>query len=795
MKKIVILFFFGLFFAAPSVVFAEGETISINLKVQAADQVLFEGNFDVEKCEKIPDSGEETFNAWCAVQQLADQNGWDISKNWSEFGVFLDSMAGFAGDLENNRWWLWYSDWESGMTSLNEHELASGENLLLVYGTSPLKIAASSLAPPINSTTTISSFYFDSNSWQWIATSTTLLINEQEFEAVEGIYEFFTSTTTPYGISARKDGFVSSREIAIASQLPTRKANLRIETATSSIMNQEIEFSACESVFGLGIYDFNAFCAISQFAPRAQWSWWGEDAFLDSVDGYQNNADGNGVYWLWFDGLEYGQASLNKSILQEGDDLLLVYGTNPLMIFMATTTPQVGEILEIRIDEFGFDAAWNASWLASASSTLSINGDDIFLENGIYQLTISTTSPYLLAASKDGFIGAPAAIISAKEAALEEPAPKQSGGGGGGATVLPVFDFGKAVQFLIQNQSADGSFGPDLYTDWAAVALGAVGGYQNEKTRLKNFLLSDELQASVFMDYQRRAMALMSLGIDPYRGTSFNYIKKIIDSFDGKQFGNASYFNDDIFGILILLNAGYGSGDEKIISSLDHILSYQDDAGSFGGIDLTAAAVQMLSLFSGNEKTETAKTKAVAWLAAQQGSDGGFGNSYATSWVIQAIVAADGDVSSWLKNGRYPLNYLGAGQIGDGGLENGLDINNRIWATAYAVAAALGKTWDEIMANFSASAISQNISGQGGQSPEPEQATSTLENLDIPEETEISTSTPENEEIEVIIPAPENILAVDNLINPEPKQENPVLLIQNKNASVADIDEENSSLA
>ena len=60
-------------------------------------------------------------------------------------------------------------------------------------------------------------------------------------------------------------------------------------------------------------------------------------------------------------------------------------------------------------------------------------------------------------------------------------------------------------------------------------------------------------------DYERHAMALMTLGINPYNGTSVNYIQKIVDSFDGNQIGDPSLINDDVFAIFPLVKSGYSS--------------------------------------------------------------------------------------------------------------------------------------------------------------------------------------------------------------------------------------------
>jgi len=47
-------------------------------------------------------------------------------------------------------------------------------------------------------------------------------------------------------------------------------------------------------------------------------------------------------------------------------------------------------------------------------------------------------------------------------------------------------------------------------------------------------------------------------------------------------------------------------------------------------------------------------------LAGAQGADGGFGNSFATTWAMQAIAALAEDPDDWRKNGQSPQSFLAA---------------------------------------------------------------------------------------------------------------------------------------
>jgi hypothetical protein len=131
------------------------------------------------------------------------------------------------------------------------------------------------------------------------------------------------------------------------------------------------------------------------------------------------------------------------------------------------------------------------------------------------------------------------------------------------------------------------------------------------------------------------------------------------------------------------------------------IISEQSSNGSWGSVDLTAAAIQALVLVDDLPNVKTALSKARSYLISQQENDGGFGNTFATSWTMQAIKALGEDSNSWIKDGNTPLKYLASKQDDDGGLNPELDKNSRIWATSYLIPAYYEKTWDDLMKNFS----------------------------------------------------------------------------------------------
>lgn len=266
--------------------------------------------------------------------------------------------------------------------------------------------------------------------------------------------------------------------------------------------------------------------------------------------------------------------------------------------------------------------------------------------------------------------------------------------GGGGSPVVPIFSISNANNFLASHQNANGSFGDVLYTDWVAIA--AVASNASFISSLKNYLQNNNFESSVATDNERHAMALSALGINPYSGTSINYIKKITDSFDGTQIGDSSLINDDIFGLIVLGKSGYTKNDDIISRDISYVISKQSSDGSFSGsVDMTAAAIQALRMYSGNGD---AISRAENYLVANQNqSDGGYGNNFSTSWVLQSI-SSNGSLSS---NATRATNYLAGKQHVDGGTEDiNSDIQNRIWSTSYAIPAVLNKSWSDILQDF-----------------------------------------------------------------------------------------------
>ncbi len=470
---------------------------------------------------------------------------------------------------------------------------------------------------------------------------------------------------------------------------------LSIETPSKTLFSGPITVSACLPSPEAAVPTINGYCAVTQANVEAMWSWYGGDAFIDSIGGVGNDYAGSN-YWNWFSDLSYGTTALNAHELQENESLVVTMGQFPLRIDSSSKVFTVGSTTTLSVSQFGFDPNFNPMWEPARGSTVRV-GDTSFTtdEAGLISFTPSSAETITVTATKDGYL--PATLVSkTKPAVMEE---KPSSGTNEDSESDPV---ASAVAFLLQYQSPDGSFPNELLTDWGALALQSAGA--STKT-LRHYLSSAPGNLRSVTDYERRAMALSALGISPEE-----VVAHILARFDGVQIGVPALINDDIFGLIVLSHAGYTRTDDVIENVIAEILTKQKVDGSFGDTDLTAAAIQALVPFDALPGVSGALQRARGFLVAHQQTDGCFGNSFTTSWGIMAIEALGESPDSWQSSSLIsPVTCLTSLQAPDGGFEEGSSINTRIWATAYALPALNGDTWHTLLNDYDRLEVVENI--------------------------------------------------------------------------------------
>lgn len=284
----------------------------------------------------------------------------------------------------------------------------------------------------------------------------------------------------------------------------------------------------------------------------------------------------------------------------------------------------------------------------------------------------------------DDFLGSRVDIMISELVSPQSP----RGSSNGGQKEQISFSLSDAISFLENNHDTEMDI---MYTDW--VAIGVAGQSDILKNRIESYFKLNDFDFSSVTDYERHALALMSVGINPYDGTDFDYVKKIVSSFDGNQIGEKGLLNDDIFGLIVLSKSGYEKNDEIIKKVVFNLVDKQGSDGSYESIDMTAAAIQALSLFE--SLSGDAIKKAENYLLSQQKFDGSFGNVYSTAWVVQALSINHSDSEELNK----AVDYLSSLQKEDGGFLDD-SILNRVWATSYATPALLGLTFTDQVEDF-----------------------------------------------------------------------------------------------
>jgi len=428
--------------------------------------------------------------------------------------------------------------------------------------------------------------------------------------------------------------------------------------------------------------------------------------------------------WQYSVNALYPSVGMDKNILSGGENIYIYFGPQNRAT-LSSESINTNQTLTVFTEKYDYQ---NNAWLPRAGVTVGVTQPDpnnpfspieiqtgAVDENGQAVFSSIPVGSYDIGVKEDFYF--PTETLTVTEI-------PQSGGSSGsgsssgsyskkpegsvlGAETKIKFDLEKAFNFLIVQQKENGSFGEDLYTDWVALTL-ASANYQSEVIKLIKYYGESKLESPSLTDYERRAMALMSLGLNPYKTNSENYIEKITASFDGKQFGDVQEDNDDIFALIVLQNAGYKQEEKMISDDISFILSRQKENGSWDeSIDMTGASMEALSVFKQDEKVNNALIKAKEFLKQNQKDNGSWnGSPSSTAWAMEGILAMGEKIEDWKKNENTPLDYLASIQDIDGGIKNlsagkeGENMQNKIWENAYVATALSGKTWNQIMQKF-----------------------------------------------------------------------------------------------
>ncbi len=507
---------------------------------------------------------------------------------------------------------------------------------------------------------------------------------------------------------------IGIKNIAYADTPSSVSINLKIYAGDTVLFNGPEIITACagspEIVDPLQ-FTINGKCAVEQSKLSNTWTWkYTPSGWLDELGGYKTTPDFS-KSWGYFVNLTYGHGSdaLNQYQPSANDELLLTYNSYPLRISASKNSGTIGDTITFTAEEEStFDANYNMIWTPSLGTIITLGAQSCTtITDGTCSIVLDTSGSLTAVGNKTLYVPSNSVSIEVSPLPTPPPAPVTDSGHGGSYYVPPIipaikakFDLKKAFDFLIAQQKSDGSFGENLYTDWTAIAL-ASGGYPDSMQKLIKYFEGSNTPSALLTDYERHAMTLMTLGINPYDDANgVNYIKKITSTFDDKQFGDINEDNDDIFALIVLQNAGYTQDDKIIKDDTSFILSKQKDNGSWDeSADMTGAAIESLSDFSRIPGVRENLIKAKNYLKQNQKDNGGWSNTSSTAWALEGIRALGEKTEDWKKGENTPLDYLTTMQDTDGGIKNEI-LNNKIWETAYVISALSEKTWNQIMQKF-----------------------------------------------------------------------------------------------
>ncbi len=707
--------------------------VNINFEIEGPSSTLFSNSrLSVPPCI-TPNNSSSTVNGFCAFGAA----GVTTQASWSSYGALINSINGISGD--SNNFWLWFLNGDPAPVGIDSYILKPGDSLLWALGREPLKVNLSTTTPTVNTTTTVTVLGFDPVKFDFEPVAGASIIGASATTDTNGKADIVATSTNSFVISVTADGFLPSKQFTITPKPEQITLTIRDGTTTAFYGSLTLpDLSAADILVtptnsttsvavsprsALGILEsvespssgFNI-TDLQYYPPSASFP---NGSFLINCILVPQATSTPGCY-NWHDTINglYPNVGVDQQILQDGDNIFFFFSSNPThQTVLSKNSVSAGESFTATAEQF--DPQTNIykpltgvtlgmgtpnpdyTFTELATSTVNTNGQAIF--------TLNATGTFEVGIKEDYYFPSATIIISAatstSDTSTDTTSAPQSGITGGGGINHSTLNISNALSFISGNQNPDGSFDSTYSTDWTAIAFSAAFSPGSSKTKLRDYLLNNLLNSPTLTDYERRAMALEALGIDPYLGTKINYISAITSTFDGAKI-NTHADNENIFALLPLEHAGFSPDDQLIQKIVPLVLSAQSPNGSWDGTpDMTAAALQALEPLSNISGVSSALDKAAGYLKSSQELAGGWGSIDSTSWVQTAInemaensTPGYSTENIWASsNGLLPTDILATAQKPDGGIDVPA---NRVWSTSYAVVAASGKSWVTILNSF-----------------------------------------------------------------------------------------------
>lgn len=518
--------------------------------------------------------------------------------------------------------------------------------------------------------------------------------------------------------------------------------DLRVEGSGATVFAGEVTVSDCVVADMGGVaheLEGVAACALVKAAGESGFDMdfkdFGFGLFLDRIDGDSTPADFSQSWSFWVNDSP-ASVGVDAYGVAAGDEILLAFTSWP-GIPLRVTGPEevvVGEtaswLVEKRVGEYDGNFAWQGRWEPAEGATVRIGETSYPVSaGGVVEIVPDEPGELVAQAQGEGLVRSARYVVEVKDLAVSpspspvfspspalspspvaspspvlspspSPAPSPSPNGGAVSVGTRQSRAERALNFLRGQQSSDGTIGGDMTSAWSAMAFGA--NYQRADDVVKNgdSLLSALGRASLgsATDIERQILAIRAAGADPSSFNGRDLVSDLKSDFKRGQFGEEALINDDIFGILALLAAGEEASATEIVQAVMGVLKVQESDGSWGSVDMTAAAAQALQAYAregGSVVVDQAVDRARDYLKDNQDKYGGWGeNSATTAWAIQAIVALGESPGDWQTgSGQTPWQALLRYRNSNGGFGWKSDSDVSSFMTAYAVPALLGVPW------------------------------------------------------------------------------------------------------
>ncbi|MDQ4075072.1 MAG: terpene cyclase/mutase family protein [Chloroflexota bacterium] len=277
-------------------------------------------------------------------------------------------------------------------------------------------------------------------------------------------------------------------------------------------------------------------------------------------------------------------------------------------------------------------------------------------------------------------------------------------------------DVSAAVDWLQSQVREDGGFssdfeeasgvGPTTDSVFAAVSAGADISTWGEEASPLDFLATNASEVDSSGLLAKLILSAVATGQDPTNFGGVNLVERLMEQYNPDTGRFEGIVTDHAYAMLALSAAGEEIPDQARQALID----LQGDQGGWsfdgeGQPDTNTTALAIQALIAADEPVDsTPIVTALAFLRSQQNPNGGFpyqtpsefgteSDANSTAWVIQALLAADQNLSQW----GNPQEFLASLQMENGAFQwqEGVEGSNLL-ATTQAVPALEEVTFLEL---------------------------------------------------------------------------------------------------